>query len=167
MNKRLIPNTVTMVNLSLGFISLFLTMEGLQNEAAYAIFGAMIMDSMDGRLARRLQVASDFGKELDSLSDLVSFGVAPALLAYSMELNRWGYWGLLMVIGFALCGAYRLARFNVLSIKTHFVGVPITFCGPILTLLLLLTKWIQDGWYPVFTVILAYLMVCNIKVPKI
>ena len=109
MNKRLIPNAVTMVNLALGFISLFLTKEGMYNEAAYAIFGAMIMDGMDGRLARRFKATSDFGKELDSLSDLVSFGVAPALLAYSVQLYHWRYVGLLLAVSFALCGAYRLA----------------------------------------------------------
>lgn len=165
--KRLIPNAVTMTNLALGFFSLFLTMEGLYAEAAYAIFGAMIMDSMDGRLARRLQVVSDFGKELDSLSDLVSFGVAPALLAYAAELRRFGYLGLALAVGFALCGAFRLARFNVINVKTYFIGVPITFCGPLLTLTILLTKWIDYRVFPVITIILAFLMVCNLKVPKI
>jgi CDP-diacylglycerol--serine O-phosphatidyltransferase len=124
------------------------------------------MDGMDGRLARRFKATSDFGKELDSLSDLVSFGVAPALLAYSVQLYHWRYVGLLLAVSFALCGAYRLARFNVLCIKTHFIGVPITFCGPILTLLLLLSKWIPSGLYPFLTVLLAYLMVSNIKVRK-
>ena len=165
--KRLIPNAVTMTNLALGFCSLFLTMVGLYAEAAYAIFGAMIMDSMDGRLARRLQVVSDFGKELDSLSDLVSFGVAPALLAYAAELRRFGYLGLALAVGFALCGAFRLARFNVINVKTYFIGVPITFCGPLLTLTILLTKWIDYRAFPVITIILAFLMVCNLKVPKI
>jgi len=166
MNKRLIPNAVTMINLTLGFISLFLTKEGMYNEAAYAIFGAMIMDGVDGRIARRLKVASDLGKELDSLSDLVSFGVAPALLAYSVQLYHWRYFGLLIAVIFALCGAYRLARFNVLLIKTHFIGVPITFCGPFLTLALLLSRWIPGSLYPLITLILAYLMISNIKVKK-
>ena len=164
---RLIPNAVTMTNLTLGFLSLFLTMEKLYPEAAYAIFGAMIMDSLDGRLARRLQVVSDFGKELDSLSDLVSFGVAPALLAYAAQLHLIGYKGLVVSVLFALCGAFRLARFNVINIKTYFIGVPITFCGPILTLALLLHNWIDYRVYPVLTIVLAGLMVCNLKVPKI
>ena len=156
MNKmRLIPNAVTMSNLALGFFSLFLTMEGLYQEAAYAIFGAMIMDGMDGRLARRLHVVSDFGKELDSLSDLVSFGVAPALLAYAAQLHRFGRLGLLLAVGFALCGAFRLARFNVINIKAYFIGVPITFCGPLLTLTILLTKWIDYRAFPVITIVLA------------
>lgn len=167
MNKGMIPNTVTMINLALGFLSIYLTKEGLYNEAAYAIFGAMIMDGMDGRLARRWKVASEFGKELDSLSDLVSFGVAPALLAYSVQLHHWGYWGLLLAAIFAMCGAYRLARFNVLCVHTHFIGVPITFSGPFLTLLLLLGRWIPTIFYPIMVVLLSYLMISNIKVRKL
>jgi len=162
-----IPNTVTMINLALGFFSLYLTMEGLFHEAAYSIFGAMILDGLDGRLARRFHVVSEFGKELDSLSDLVSFGIAPALLAYAMKLYHWGARGLLVVIVFALCGAFRLARFNVMSAKDHFVGLPITFCGPVLTLALLLSKWIDYRTYPFFIILLGYLMVSNLKVPKL
>ena len=162
-----IPNAVTLINLALGVVSLFLTMEGLFHEAAYAIFGAMILDGLDGRLARRLHAVSEFGKELDSLSDLVSFGVAPALLAYAMKLYHWGKMGLVAAVLFALCGAFRLARFNVINAKGYFVGVPITFCGPVLTLLLLLSKWIDYRVYPVLVIILGYLMVCNLKVPKL
>ena len=164
---RFIPNTVTLINLALGFLSLYLTMEGLYNEAAYAIFGAMIMDGVDGRLARRLRVVSEFGKELDSLSDLVSFGVAPALLAYAMRLYLWGFKGVIVAIAFTLCGAFRLARFNVIGSTTYFIGVPITFCGPLLTLFLLLNRWIDYRAYPFMMIILGYLMVCNLKVPKL
>lgn len=164
---RFIPNTVTLINLALGFFSLYLTMEGLYNEAAYAIFGAMIMDGVDGRLARRLRAVSDFGKELDSLADLVSFGVAPALLAYAVRLRLWGIKGVFISIIFTLCGAFRLARFNIMSSTTHFVGVPITFCGPLLTLFVLLNKWIDYRVYPILPIILGYLMVCNLRVPKL
>ena len=97
----------------------------------------------------------------------MSFGVAPALLAYAAELRRFGYLGLALAVGFALCGAFRLARFNVINVKTYFIGVPITFCGPLLTLTILLTKWIDYRAFPVITIILAFLMVCNLKVPKI
>ena len=86
MNKRILPNIVTLSNLIFGVISLWLTMEGQYKEAAVAILLAMILDGLDGRLARRFEVTSDFGKELDSLSDLVSFGVAPALLTYARVL---------------------------------------------------------------------------------
>ena len=164
---RNIPNAVTLINLSLGFLSLYLTMESLYYESAYAIFGAMLLDGLDGRLARRLKVTSEFGKELDSLADLVSFGVAPALLAYAMRLYIWGMRGVLLSIAFTLCGAFRLARFNVMNRQDSFIGVPITFCGPFLVLLLLLRKWIDFRAYPFIVVSLGYLMVCNLKVPKI
>jgi CDP-diacylglycerol--serine O-phosphatidyltransferase len=166
MNKRLIPNIVTLTNLVLGVVSLCFTMNLQYKEAAVAILLAMIMDGMDGRLARRLKVSSDFGKELDSLSDLVSFGVAPAILTYAAEMNRLGNWTLLLAIVFALCGAIRLARFNVLNIKTYFVGVPITFAGPLMAIFILLSNHLPAYFYPVATVLLSYLMVSKFKIPK-
>jgi CDP-diacylglycerol--serine O-phosphatidyltransferase len=166
MNKRLLPNVVTLSNLILGVISLWLTMEQQYNESAVAILLAMVMDGLDGRLARRFKVSSDFGKELDSLSDLVSFGVAPALLAYASVLYLFGYAGLAVVIVFALCGAIRLARFNVLNIKTYFIGIPITFAGPLLTIFVLLVNRMPLYFYPIITIVLAYLMISKIKIPK-
>ncbi|MBZ4653137.1 MAG: CDP-diacylglycerol--serine O-phosphatidyltransferase [Peptococcaceae bacterium] len=166
MSKRLIPNIVTLANLFFGITSLWLTMESQYKEAAVSILFAMVLDGMDGRLARRLHVTSDFGKELDSLSDLVSFGVAPALLTYGSILNNLGYWGLLIAIIFALCGAIRLARFNVLNIKTHFVGVPITICGPLMAIFVLLSNRLPLEFYVIMSIVLSYLMVSNIKVPK-
>lgn len=166
MSKKLIPNIVTLSNLVFGITSLWFTMEGQHREAAVAILLAMVMDGLDGRLARRLQVTSDFGKELDSLADLVSFGVAPALLAYGAVLYDLGYWGLMIAMIFALCGAIRLARFNVLNIKTYFVGTPITFAGPMLTIFVMLSNRLPLMFYPVATLLLSYLMVSNIKVPK-
>ncbi len=166
MNKRLIPNIVTLSNLVLGVVSLCFTLEGHYRESAVAILLAMVMDGMDGRLARRFKVSSDFGKELDSLSDLVSFGVAPALLTYASVMNQLGYWGLSLAIIFALCGAIRLARFNVLNIKTHFVGVPITFAGPLMAIFVLLANRLPLYFYPIATIFLSYLMVSKFKIPK-
>ena len=165
--KRFIPNAITLMNFALGFFSLFLTMEGLFREAAYAIFGAMAMDGLDGRLARRFNTVSEFGKELDSLSDLVSFGVAPALLAYTVNLFHFGRVGQIIAMVFALCGAFRLARFNVLNVETHFVGVPITICGPVLTFVLLFSNSIDYRIYPVVVLLLWFLMVCSWRIPKV
>lgn len=166
MNKRIIPNIVTLSNLVFGITSLWFTLEGQYKESVVAILFAMIMDGMDGRIARRFQVSSDFGKELDSLSDLVSFGVAPALLTYASVMKGYGYLGLLLAITFALCGAIRLARFNVLNIKTYFVGVPITFAGPLLAIFVLLSNRLPLYFYPIATILLSYLMVSKIKIPK-
>lgn len=166
MPKKLIPNIVTLFNLVLGFTSLLFTMEGLYKEASVSILFAMVLDGLDGRLARRFKVSSDFGKELDSLADLVSFGVAPALLVYASVLYVLGYYGLLISIAYALCGAIRLARFNVLNIKTYFVGIPITFAGSFLAIFILLTNRLPFIFYPLLVSILAYLMVSNIKIRK-
>ncbi|HHY06900.1 MAG TPA: CDP-diacylglycerol--serine O-phosphatidyltransferase [Clostridia bacterium] len=166
MNKRILPNIVTLSNLIFGVISLWLTMEGQYKEAAVAILLAMILDGLDGRLARRFEVTSDFGKELDSLSDLVSFGVAPALLTYARVLSSFKYLGLCIAIIFALCGAIRLARFNVLNSDTCFIGVPITFAGSLLALFVLLVHRLSVYVYPGVTLLLSFLMVSNIKIPK-
>lgn len=166
MAKNFIPNIVTLSNLGFGVTSLWFTMDGNYKEAAVSILFAMVLDGMDGRLARRLKVSSDFGKELDSLSDLVSFGVAPALLTFGAVLSAYGFWGLLVSILFALCGAIRLARFNILNIKTHFVGVPITFAGPLMAIFVLLSNRLPLGFYPLASIFLSYLMISNIKVPK-
>jgi CDP-diacylglycerol--serine O-phosphatidyltransferase len=106
--------------------------------------------------------------ELDSLCDVVSFGVAPAILTYKVFLEgHLGYWGMLIAAAFALCGAVRLARFNVLKITTHFVGVPITFAGGFMALLVLFHKSLPWIIFPICMLILAFLMVSTFKVPKL
>ena len=166
MNKRIIPNTVTLSNLVLGITSLWFTVESQYKEAAIAILLAMVMDGMDGRLARRFNVSSDFGKELDSLSDLVSFGVAPALLTYCGVMHPLGYVGFILSMIFAICGAIRLARFNVLEIKEYFVGIPITFAGPLMAIFVLMSNRLNFYFYPIIIALLSYLMISNIKVHK-
>lgn len=120
MNRKSIPSIITLTNLLLGIVSLIYTMKQDFRMSAYMILLAMILDGMDGKIARRLDASSAFGKELDSLSDLVSFGVAPAILVYASNLENLGFMGLIIALAFALCGAIRLARFNVLNITTHF-----------------------------------------------
>ncbi len=167
LHARVIPNLFTLANLFFGIMSLIFTMENKFHFAAYTILFSVVMDGMDGRVARRLEASSTFGKELDSLSDLVSFGVAPAILIYAAFMdNRYGYVGLAIAVAFALCGAVRLARFNVLNITTHFVGVPITVAGGLLGLFALMNHVLPPLFYPISTVILALLMVSTIKIPK-
>lgn len=166
MPKRMLPNMVTLANLICGFISLWLTMDAYYKEAAAVILLAMILDGLDGRLARRFDVTSDFGRELDSLSDLVSFGVAPALLVYARVLVYFKYWGLVLAIIFALCGAVRLARYNVLQTDDYFLGVPITFAGSLLAFLVLLVQHLPLYVYPGMMIMLAFLMVSRLKIPR-
>ena len=117
--KALVPNIVTLANLLLGVISLTYTMNQEYNVAAILILISVVLDGMDGKIARKLDVETNFGKELDSLSDLVSFGVAPALLVYASFLQEIGYIGLAIAVAFSLCGAIRLAKFNVLKTPYH------------------------------------------------
>lgn len=131
----LLPNLLTIIGLFAGFFSIVAGMKGYFNVAAQAIFIAMIMDSLDGRVARLTNTQSAFGMELDSLSDVVSFGVAPALVMYSWSLTTLGKVGWLASFIFAAAGALRLARFNTQvnsADKRYFQGLPIPAAAGIL-----------------------------------
>ncbi len=135
----LIPNLVTTGNLFCGFYSIIASIHYEFVVASWAIIAATIFDLLDGRIARLAKATSDFGGEYDSLSDLVSFGLAPALLLYLWSLESFDRLGWLAAFFYVACGAFRLARFNVqneLEPKGFFLGVPIpvaagaiaTFC---------------------------------------
>ena len=133
------------------------------------------MDRYDGRIARYLNVSSDLGKELDSLADLVSFGVAPALLAFNLyEFMNMGLTGYLLVLVFPLCGAYRLARYNCTDFDGEFMGIPITIAGMLLALYCFFTVDTTNNIAsaPVYRVaililLFSYLMVSKIKIKKV
>jgi CDP-diacylglycerol--serine O-phosphatidyltransferase len=108
-----LPNLFTTANLFCGFYSAIASMKGMYEIAAISILIAAVMDGLDGRIARITHTTSRFGGEYDSLCDLVTFGVAPGLLVYSWSLLAYGKWGWLVAFLFAVCGALRLARFNV------------------------------------------------------
>src|SRR5216110_2513007 len=123
----LLPSLLTTGNLFCGFFALLLTVEYRYAEAALAIFVAMIMDMLDGRVARLVKATSQFGVEFDSLADVVSFCAAPAFLLYAfalVDMPRAAWFGTAL---FVICGALRLARFNVQTgtvDKRFFVGLP-------------------------------------------
>ncbi|MFT5572176.1 MAG: CDP-diacylglycerol--serine O-phosphatidyltransferase [Cryomorphaceae bacterium] len=121
-----LPNLITSAGLFAGFYAIMQARIGNYEAACLAIFGAMIMDIIDGRLARLTNTMSDFGSEYDSLSDMVSFGVAPALVLYDFALSGMGRFGSLVAFVYIACAALRLARFNVASgsDKRYFTGVP-------------------------------------------
>ena len=128
MRKEWIPNLFTALNIAMGTLSLMFTVQGNFDAAAWAILLAAVADGLDGRVARAFGVAGDFGKELDSLCDVVSFGVAPAVLLYTwqMALMPLGL-GAMAAMLLAVCGAMRLARFNINTDVVHgfFMGMPI------------------------------------------
>ena len=124
----LLPNLMTMASLFVGFVGMLWSVEGRFEEAAVAIMVSCFFDGLDGKLARLTNSASDFGVQLDSLADLVAFGVAPGMLAYQWHLYAFGRLGLVVAFLMVACGALRLARFNVQTGKTSkkfFIGLPI------------------------------------------
>ena len=125
--KNVIPCLFTSGNLSFGVLSMIMTLHGLYTWAGVCILLAMVCDACDGRSARALGVAGDFGKELDSLSDVVSFGAASAFLIYSYSLQSLGWIGAIPAIIYAALGGIRLARFNLNTgvIHGYFQGMPI------------------------------------------
>ena len=114
--------------MTFGMLSVFASSQGNFMNAAWFLIGALACDILDGRIARLTKTTSEFGLQLDSLSDLVSFGVAPAYMVYNLVLNTMGKVGIAIAILFVLCTALRLARFNVLAhsgeVHKHFVGLP-------------------------------------------
>ncbi|MBP1764634.1 MAG: CDP-diacylglycerol/serine O-phosphatidyltransferase [Firmicutes bacterium] len=165
--RLIIPNTLTAINLVFGMLAIMATIQGDYWNAGLLILIAMVADGIDGRVARALNAGSEFGKELDSLCDLVSFGVAPAILAYVFYLQEFGTAGSLIAIAFAVCGALRLARFNVntSTVKGYFMGLPIPAGGCVVATFVMIgikpTGWI----FPAMVAIFAYLMVSTVHYP--
>ncbi|WP_308636603.1 CDP-diacylglycerol--serine O-phosphatidyltransferase [Paenibacillus silvisoli] len=165
-----IPSLFTVANLFLGIVAIILIFpENAKPEvAAMMVIIAMLMDGVDGRVARALNAQSEFGKELDSLSDVISFGVAPAFIMYSVafqELNPAPAW--IITALFPICGALRLARFNVISsMPGYFIGLPIPAAGGVLATLALFHKDIAVSVLMASTLILSFLMVSTVRYPN-
>jgi len=123
----MLPNMITLAALFGGFYAIVMAMNGRFDLATVAIFVAMVLDSLDGRVARMTNTQSAFGEQMDSLSDMVSFGAAPALIAYIWALSGLGRWGWIAAFVYCACAALRLARFNVntgVVDKRYFQGLP-------------------------------------------
>ena len=123
----ILPNLFTLAALFGGFYAVVMAMNGRFDMAAIGIFAAMVLDSLDGRVARMTNTQSAFGEQMDSLSDMVSFGAAPALIAYEWALKGLGRWGWIAAFVYCACAALRLARFNVNTAvvdKRYFQGLP-------------------------------------------
>jgi len=181
-----IPNGFTALSLLLGVGSIVTTQLGELELAAWLIVWCALLDVMDGLSARLLKATSDFGAEFDSMADLVSFGVAPAVLVLNAGMDIGGveydsgqFWVLLVAIGvFALAGAMRLARFNLTSDQPTtgwFAGVPITAAGggmvPAVVLMLIhypdIAALLDLHLYlPVMMFVLAMLMISRLRFPK-
>ncbi|MCP8967202.1 CDP-diacylglycerol--serine O-phosphatidyltransferase [Ectobacillus ponti] len=159
-------NICTMVNLSLGCAALLFTLQDEFKLALIFIFLAALSDRFDGMLARKLGIESELGRQLDSLCDLVSFGVAPALLIYQTVLYDYSVPGAFFTILYIACGAFRLARFNVTESNGYFQGVPITVAGCLLTLSYFLAGTVSTNVFLVLLIALSFLMVSSVKLKK-
>ncbi|MDP4095979.1 CDP-diacylglycerol--serine O-phosphatidyltransferase [Paenibacillus sp. P96] len=168
MITKFIPNMFTLCNLFLGIIAILMAVDGQYSHAAIMVIVAMLLDGLDGRVARALNAQSEFGKELDSLSDVISFGVAPAVIMYLVALQSASpalAWTVTAI--FPMCGALRLARFNVVSgSRGYFTGLPIPAAGGVLATLSLFHQDISLFSMAVATLLLSYLMVSSLKYPN-
>jgi CDP-diacylglycerol--serine O-phosphatidyltransferase len=181
-----IPNSFTAISLLLGLASIATTQVGDLEFAAWMVVWCGLLDTMDGVAARVLNATSSFGAEFDSMADLVSFGVAPAMLVFNLglqygqvELDTGQFWVLLAACGvFVLAGAMRLARFNLTSDVPHggwFTGIPITAAGGglVSSMVIVMIKYEDIStvlplhlYLPVLMFILGILMVSKIRFPK-
>lgn len=171
----IVPNFVTTANMFCGFYSMIAAIKGDFVTAAWAILAASIFDMLDGRVARLAKATSQFGVEYDSLSDLISFGAAPAILLHQWALEPFGRLGWLAAFLYLACGALRLARFNVLSSvlpKKYFQGLPIPMAASVVATFIIFVHqysfWDASQKWPVLilTFGLASLMVSTIRFPS-
>lgn len=176
-----LPNLFTLTSIFCGFYAITLCATDASPsqlyQAALAIFFAIFFDGFDGRVARLTQTQSQFGLELDSLADVISFGVAPAMLVYKWALMPLGFIGLFISFAFAACGALRLARFNVLAQQSgkatsrFFVGLPTPLAAGMLVSLVIAHYGAKGGslggkaYVPIAVVVsvLAVLMVSTVR----
>ncbi|MFI5329757.1 MAG: CDP-diacylglycerol--serine O-phosphatidyltransferase [Desulfobaccales bacterium] len=168
----LLPNLITTGSLFAGFYAIVATIDGRFYAAAWAIFISLVLDGLDGRIARLTHSTSGFGVQYDSLADLVAFGVAPGLLVYLWALKPFQQFGWVAAFLFVVCGALRLARFNVQtgsSDPRYFNGLPIPAAAMMVATSVAFYYEIGE-WAPekhkfilVMIYVLSFLMVSNVK----
>lgn len=168
----LLPNLLTLGAMFSGFFAIVQSINGDFIACGIAIFIAMILDSLDGRVARLTHTSSPFGAELDSLSDMVSFGVAPAIIAFNWHLHEMGKIGWLVTFIFCACGSLRLARFNTMIgivDKRYFIGLPIPSAAALIVgYIYMCDKFDYDNKFShmlgvAITLFAAFSMVSNVR----
>ena len=178
--KKEIPNLLTLGNLLAGCIGLWFVIQGDLVSASYCISISLVCDFFDGFLARALQAYSDLGKELDSLADMVSFGVLPAFILFSLveqscgtqcTVGLFGFYKPFMVFTLALMSAYRLAKFNIDARQSdQFIGVPTPANGLLIASLPLILHFqpeysayiLSFKGLLIYAVVMSYLLVCEL-----
>lgn len=160
----LIPNGLSMLNLVFGFLSIVSSIEGDFTNAAFFIIFAILADAFDGKIARRIKAVSDMGKEFDSLADLLSFGVASAVMLYLYTFSGMKY-GIFIPIILVSCTALRLARFNVDPNPEYFTGVPSPAFGFFAAAYVISGFDLQIHYLAALFVFAAFAMVSTFKYP--
>ncbi len=181
-----LPSMFTLGNLAMGFLSIISASTGHYTPAAWFIVSAGVFDALDGRIARLTKTTSNFGVELDSLCDIVSFGIAPGFLIYKFVLFKYGKWGIIISLLYVIAAALRLARFNSMTLKDEedkyfFKGLPTPAAANIITSFVLIDNLIDNNitkkiiplimkkFYvlynllPLLILLVAYAMVSNIS----
>ena len=166
-----IPATATAANICCGFASMFLAAEGRFNLAVYVLLVAILLDILDGRLARLLHATSEFGKQFDSFSDALSFGAAPAFLIQRAMLEPFGIFGYAVAAIYLLAVVLRLARFNLTS-DTHAkarrtTGMPCPIGAGYLMAAVLMRGRFEPIWAVALMLVLSVLLVSRIKLPDL
>jgi CDP-diacylglycerol---serine O-phosphatidyltransferase len=181
----ILPNLFTLSSVFCGFVSISLSASGQGGpdlyQAALAICFGFFFDTADGRVARLTKTQTDLGRDLDSLADLVTFGVAPGLLVYKWGLTSFGRWGMFVAGLYVCAGAMRLARFNVLSRREekqqggvpkapgkYMLGLSIPASASVIVMMVIvahnvgLYAWVTEGFVAVVVLVLSYLMVSRV-----
>ncbi len=170
----ILPNIFTAASIFSGVFSIISAVNGEYDKAAWLIMLSLILDGIDGRVARLTNTCSKFGVEFDSLADMVAFGVAPSLLMYLFVGHEFGRFGVVASALFVIFGAIRLARFNVMTVSSEpsvFIGVPIPTAAVFVSLLVLLFhKYELNVDYGIvimlLSILVSILMVSNIRYPS-
>jgi len=173
--RYILPNILTIAGVCLGISSIKFSLDLNFNMAVIFITLAAILDALDGRIARLIKGTSEFGKELDSLTDFVSFGIAPAFIIYFWELNKYGKLGWAITLIYSVCCVLRLARFNLTKFKAedswkqnYFEGVPspigaLLILSPLVLEITNLNFFININYFvPIFTLVIAVLLISKI-----
>ncbi len=174
-SRYILPNILTIGGVCLGISSIKFSLDQNYQLAVIFIIFAAILDALDGRIARLIKATSEFGKELDSLTDFVSFGIAPAFVMYFWELNNLGKLGWLITLMYSVCCVLRLARFNLTKFtekenwkNNYFEGIPSPLGGVLILIPLILSlsdfRFFLDlrSFVPYFTILISILLISKI-----
>lgn len=165
--KANLANFITLGNISFGGAAIMATISHSYGSAVLFILIAALLDRYDGIVARKYNLESELGKQLDSMSDIISFGVAPAILMYEVALIDFGSLGMIVTVFYIASGAFRLARFNVTESNGYFTGLPITAAGAVLTVSYFFSAWLSTTFYLILFLVLAISMVSNFSFKKV